>query len=328
MQTNVSLLGEFCKDDVPRLCDHTLLSNSSRFTRPCSLAESYVSTGSELTLEQFLKQGSVLFPINFLIRYEFVDMSLEGNHVRGSGNLCDRVFASSPNSLASGKFQSPRSVFYYGRGGSQNISCFLRFEPGSGERVRLTFTRAKFGERPCSTQQDARTGRWKCIKNLDYDTVAELWVSEYPWPSIQLPRDCVCSKLSESITLTTLATSIVEVNFTVTFMNITQDFGDFYFEGEYQFVSLPSDSVSEACARHRHEKRLQGSSGEVVLRSPAVSKLEINEVIAARINEEAISEERVELSSCANFPWLIEPEGTSNNFLYVKIRGYELSPNR
>lgn len=315
---------------MPRLCDHTLLSNSSRFTRPCSLAESYVSSGSELTLEQFLKQGSVLFPLNFLIRYEFVDTSLEGNHVKGSENPCDRVFISSPNSMASGKFQSPRSVFYYGRGGAQNLSCILRFEPGPGERVRLTFTRAKFGERSCSTHEDARTGRWKCIKGstAENQATSELWVSEYPWPGIQLPRDCICSKLSEHIAVTTLTTSIVEVNFTVTFMNITQDFGDFYFEGEYQFVSVPSESVSEACAKNREERRLRGSSGEVVLRSPAVSKLEINEVIAARVSEEAASEERVELSSCANFPWLIEPEDTSNNFLYVKIRGYELTPNR
>ncbi|XP_054258135.1 uncharacterized protein LOC128983034 [Macrosteles quadrilineatus] len=325
LQTNVSLLGEFCKDEVPRLCDHTLLSNSSRFTRPCSLAESYVSSGSELTLEQFLKQGSVLFPLNFLIRYEFVDTSLEGSHVKGSDNPCDRVFLSSPNSLSSGKFQSPRSVFYYGRGGAQNLSCILRFEPGPGERVRLTFTRAKFGERLCSTEEDSRTGRWRCEKGVESPAVAELWVSEYPWPLVKLQRDCMCSKLSEPITINTLTTSIVEVNFTVTFMNITQDFGDFHFEGEYQFVSVPSDSMSEACVKHREERRLRGSSGEVVLRSPAVSKVEYNEVSAARVTEETVSEDHLDLNSCSNFPWLIEPE---DNFLYLKIRGYELSATR
>lgn len=327
-QTNVSLLGEFCKDEVPRLCDHTLLSNSSRFTRPCSLAESYVSSGSELTLEQFLKQGSVLFPLNFLIRYEFVDTSLEGSHVTGSDNPCDRVFVSSPNSLSSGKFQSPRSVFYYGRGGAQNLSCILRFEPGPGERIKLMFTRAKFGERLCSTEEDARTGRWRCVKGVESPAVAELWVSEYPWPGVKLPRDCMCSKLSEPITVNTLTNSVVEVNFTVTFMNITQDFGDFHFEGEYQFVSVPSDSMSEACVKHREERRLRGSSGEVVLRSPAVSKVEYNEVSAARVTEETVVEDRVDGNSCSNFPWLIEPEDNSNNFLYLKIRGYELPVTR
>lgn len=134
---NVSLLGDFCKDEVPRLCDHTLLSNSSRFTRPCSPSESYVSTGSELTLEQTLKQGSVLFPLDFMVRYEFVNTMLEGAHVQGSDNPCDRVFTSSMTAPSSGRIQSPRSVFYYGRGGAHNLSCIMRFEPTLGERVQV-----------------------------------------------------------------------------------------------------------------------------------------------------------------------------------------------
>lgn len=325
---NVSLLGEFCKDEVPRLCDHTLLSNSSRFTRPCSLAESYVSTGSELTLEQFLKQGSVLFPLNFLIRYEFVDTSLEGNHAKGSENPCDRVFTSTPNTLSSGKFQSPRSVFYYGRGGAQNLSCVMRFEPAQGERVQLTFMRARFGDRKCTTQEDARTGKWKCVKEVESTAVAELWVSEYPWTNIKLLRDCFCSRTNEPITITSLTSATVEVNFTITFMNITQDFGDFHFEGEYQFISVPSESISESCAKHREERKLKGTSGEVVLRSPTVSKIELNEIIAARVSEETVGDDKIELNSCTNFPWLIEPEDSSNNFLYLKIRGYELKSSR
>lgn len=34
-KSSVQLIGQFCKDDKPRLCDHALLSNSSRLTRPC-----------------------------------------------------------------------------------------------------------------------------------------------------------------------------------------------------------------------------------------------------------------------------------------------------
>lgn len=76
-QSNVTLVGEFCRDEVPRLCDHALLSNATRFTRPCSLAESYVSSGPELTVEQALAQGTALYPVTFTLRYEFVDTSLE-----------------------------------------------------------------------------------------------------------------------------------------------------------------------------------------------------------------------------------------------------------
>lgn len=231
--------------------------------------------------------------------------------------------------MSTRRFQSPRSVFYYGRGGAQNLSCILRFEPGPGEGVRLTFTRLKFGDRPCSTQEDARTGRWKCLKKENNPGIAELWVSEYPWPGIQLPRDCVCSRLTEPITFSTLMSSVVEVNFTITLMNITQDFNDFHFEGEYQFVNVVSESVTEICAKFKDERRLRGSSGEVAIRSPIARKVEYNEVLAARLSEESEENEKSgPVSTCSNHPWLIEPEDMSNNYLYLKIRGYELLPNR
>ncbi|XP_039292037.1 uncharacterized protein LOC111051716 isoform X2 [Nilaparvata lugens] len=319
-QKNVSLLGEFCKDEVPRLCDHTLLSNSSRFTRPCSLAESYVSSGTDLTLEQFLRQGSVLFPLHFMLRYEFVDTSLEGVHVKDSENPCDRVFTSSVVSPSAGRFQSPRSVFYYGRGGAHNLSCVLRFEPAPNERVRLTFTRARFGERPCETVEDMRTGRWRCAAGPSMNTTAEIWVSEYPWPSIPLPRDCLCSRITEPLVVTALTGSAVEVNFTVTFMNITQDFNDFNFEGEYEFVTGAGDlDNGEECKKLKERRRVRGSSGEVVLKSPLRNRVDENDVL------EGVGAEADYDTGCENHPWLIEPMDSSHNFLYLKVRGYELS---
>jgi hypothetical protein len=326
---NVSLLGEFCRDDVPRLCDHSLLSNSSRFTRPCALAESYVSSGSELTVEQFLRQGSALYPVSFVLRYEFVDTSLEGAPVRDSGNPCDRVFTSP----SSGRFQSPRSVFFYGRGGAQNLSCVLRFEASQGERVRLTFTRARFGDRPCVSRLDARTRRWTCVVMKAKTKspmallpgVSELWISEYPWSGVQLPRDCLCSKLTEPLVITALTSSVLEVNFTVTLMNITEDFFDFYFEGEYQFLS--GDDVDGAvCSTSREEWRLRGSSGEIALRSPVTRKAIVqNPTVAQELREEnSAREKNMNSAQCVSHPWLIEPEDSVNNFLYLKIRGVEL----
>ncbi|KAK7874269.1 hypothetical protein R5R35_006304 [Gryllus longicercus] len=345
-KTNVSLLGEFCKDESPRLCDHALLSNSTRFTRPCALAESYVSSGPELTLETFLRQGSALYPVSFVLRYEFVDTALEGAPVRGAASACDRVFTSAAAAAAAGagagsaaapgattapaagRFQSPRSVFFYGRGGAQNLSCVLRFEAGPGERVKLTFTRARFGDRACMSRVDARTGRWKCAPLRskfaavsrylgNADAAAELWVAEYPWPGVQLPRDCLCSRLTEPLVINTLTSSVVEVNFTVTFMNITQDFGDFYFEGEYQFLS-GADVDGSVCSSKREDRRLRGSSGEIALRSPTTRKV-------AHVEEKTAPEDLSGGVRCVNHPWLIEPEDTVNNFLYLKIRGFELA---
>jgi hypothetical protein len=157
------------------------------------------------------------------------------------------------------------------------------------------------------------------------NSVSELWVSEYPWPGVQLPRDCLCSKLSEPLVITTLTSSVVEVNFTVTFMNITQDFFDFYFEGEYQFLSGP-DVEGGVCSSSREERRLRGSSGEIALRSPVSRKNILQDSAVIQEGRDGGSASDVDTNSvpCVNHPWLIEPEDSANNFLYLKVRGFEL----
>jgi hypothetical protein len=57
---NATLLATFCKDRAPRSCDHTLLANSTRLPRPCSLAESFLSSGDSLTLELRLAESTAL----------------------------------------------------------------------------------------------------------------------------------------------------------------------------------------------------------------------------------------------------------------------------
>ena len=57
---NATLLATYCKDQVPRSCDHSLLSNSTRSPRPCSLAESFLSSGDSLTLELRLAESTAL----------------------------------------------------------------------------------------------------------------------------------------------------------------------------------------------------------------------------------------------------------------------------
>lgn len=74
---------------------------------------------------QELRQGSALYPVSFLLRYEFVDVSEQGQPLAESQSACDRVFKSAQT--YSGRFQAPRAIFYYGRGGSQNLTCILRY---------------------------------------------------------------------------------------------------------------------------------------------------------------------------------------------------------
>lgn len=163
-------MGEFCKYDVPRLCDHSLLRNSSRHTRPCSLAESYVSSGRDLTLEHILRQGSALYPVSFVLRYEFVHESMSCNHVFTSSSFASsstslQSLSSSSSSSKSGKFNSPKSVFFYGRGGAQNLSCVYRFEAEPEQRIELSILRASFGDKQCKSHVDPLVDRWACNRD-------------------------------------------------------------------------------------------------------------------------------------------------------------------
>lgn len=192
-------------------------------------------------------------------------------------------------------------------------------------KIRLTLNRGRFGGRKCTSRPDPRTARWRCDRDQrNSRSIAELWISEYPWPGVQLPRHCLCSRITQSLTFT-LVSSIVEVNFTVIHMNITEDFTDFHFEGEYEFViSEPSSTPCVATARD--ERRVSGSSGEISLRTPpapAPSPPEMppdNELAAALESDEPyLTDEEV---GCSGYPWLIEPEDPTNNFLYLKVNKF------
>ncbi|KAG8037350.1 hypothetical protein G9C98_005560 [Cotesia typhae] len=242
----IRLMGQFCKDEIPVLCDHSLLRNSSRHTRPCSLAESYVSTGRDLTLEHILRQGSALYPISFVLRYEFVHNSMSCHLVFTSSSS----FSFSSSSLGgsswhdesvvkksagtSGKFSSPKNVFLYGRGGAQNLSCVYRFEAEQDQKVEISISRASFGDKVCMSYVDPLVNRWTCDRrtsDIKLTGLAELVVSEYPWPGVKLVRDCFCSNITGNadndstnnnnnnnyrVSLTSLTSNIVELNSPIT----------------------------------------------------------------------------------------------------------------
>ncbi|XP_076290732.1 uncharacterized protein LOC143214060 [Lasioglossum baleicum] len=326
VRKNISLLGQFCKDDTPRLCDHSLLRNGSRHTRPCSLAESYVSTGKDLTLEHILRQGSALYPITFALRYEFVHEAVSCNHVYGSASTSSTSSTSSLSlsSAKIGRFASPKSVFFYGRGGAQNVSCVYRFEAEPDHRIELSITRASFGSKGCSSYVDPLVNRWTCDRRLADSPKfgsAELVVAEYPWQGVELVRDCLCSNVTDRIALRTLTSNVVEVRFTVTLMNVTQDYKDYFFEGEYRFVSLGADTSEQGCSTKLEERRLRGTSGEISLRSP------LPRIIpgVAAVEEILTNTEDLTATQCVNEPWLIEPEDARINFLYLRTAGYSIT---
>lgn len=152
-----------------------------------------MSSGRDLTLEHILRQGSALYPISFVLRYEFVHEAVSCNHVFGSASASSTSstppLSSSPAKI--GRFMSPKSVFFYGRGGAQNVSCVYRFETEPDHRIELSITRASFGNKGCSSYVDPLVNRWTCDRRLAEATrfgSAQLVVAEYPWQGVELVR--------------------------------------------------------------------------------------------------------------------------------------------
>ncbi|KAF7286393.1 hypothetical protein GWI33_005683 [Rhynchophorus ferrugineus] len=179
---NVTLLARFCREHVPRSCEHSLLANSTRSTRPCSFTESYLTSGDTLTLELKLADSTALKPVSFKALYEFVDLHQDGEPY-GEGP-CSRKFGAL-NSELQQKFRSPGDIFLYGRGGSKNISCIYRFEAQKGEKVKLTLTEVRIKNRKCSTKVSSDMDRMECVGNVS----ATLRLFEVPWNDVPpIPR--------------------------------------------------------------------------------------------------------------------------------------------
>ncbi len=102
---------------------------------------------------------------------------------------------------------------------------------------------------------------------------AEIWISEYVWPGVQIPRSCICSELKEPFKILSLVSSTLEVNFTVTDMNVTEDFENIFFDGEYHFVNEMSLSDSEVCLKNQDFRRVRGSSGEIYNRGKRINEI-------------------------------------------------------
>ncbi|XP_044271339.1 uncharacterized protein LOC123015593 [Tribolium madens] len=282
---NVTLLARYCREHVPRSCDHSLLANSTRFPRPCSLAESFLTSGDSLTLELKLADSTALRPVQFRALYEFVDLHLDGEPY-GPG-ACSRRF-SSLNQDGPQKFRSPRDIFLYGRGGAKNISCVYRFEAQNDERIKITLTSLTIKNRDCKTKLSKDTDRLECFGN----TTATVRLFEIPWMDVPgVPRDCLCSLDKDKLLpFSYVSTSnVVELRFDVTGMNASDDFTTLSFEGTWKLIQTP------VCPSNL---RMKGPSGELAFIYPNKSPQETN---------------------CENSPRVIIP--SPNKYLYVKISG-------
>jgi hypothetical protein len=168
-------------------------------------------------------------------------------------------------------------------------------EAASGEKIQLTLHNASFGESSsCVTEYDPHTGRPKCSSVSptpgEEKRISQLRILEVPWRDVKVPRACLCdnSTLSASGSrhlVFVSSTRIIELHFTVTRLNISEDFVDLYFHASFETVRAPE------CPR---KQRLRGSGGEIEFVSPPRSRVDV---------------------FCEGLPWLVEAHENRSLFL-------------
>lgn len=159
-------------------------------------------------------------------------------------------------------------------------------------------------------------GRWVCEIKSYSDGLASLKIYEYPWSGIEILRDCLCSNFSGPLTLITKTARKVIVKFSVSAMKITDDYKMYFFDATYEFIPPQSDSN---CLNPWTSRRLKGSSGEITVRNNAQS---LNQ------NEQTHQDKNQSSTFCLHQPWLIEPEDSLSNFIYLKIKGVNKRDSR
>ncbi|KAH8366126.1 hypothetical protein KR093_009330, partial [Drosophila rubida] len=284
--TNV--IARFCRGTIPRTCDRSNINET--FARPCTISESYVSSSDAITLELRNTESTVLRPLDFKLKYEFIDLHQDGLP-QGGGELdCNRKFMSS---LMDRKdpaiFRSVRNIFLFGRGGTRHLKCVYRFEALRGERVRIKLRKVTTSNRPCYARLDEDINRSFCYG----DTNVRVEIFERPYPdSILLHRGCVCNSSNQThlpVEYTSTGRD-VEVHFIAHNMTTLDDPDTANFEGMFEFVKAPT-----SC---KDGRRKFGPSGTIDMTFGDIE--------------------------CRSRPWLIEPSN-GNKFLYVRLKAIFLS---
>ncbi|TMW44361.1 hypothetical protein DOY81_010561 [Sarcophaga bullata] len=89
--TNV--IARYCRGTVPRTWWIGANINET-YARPCTVSESYVSSGDSITLELKNTESTVLRPLEFKLKYEFIDLHQDGLPMGGGELDCNRKFVS------------------------------------------------------------------------------------------------------------------------------------------------------------------------------------------------------------------------------------------
>ncbi|XP_046807625.1 uncharacterized protein LOC111683168 isoform X2 [Lucilia cuprina] len=279
--TNV--IARYCRGTVPRTCDRANINET--YARPCTVSESYVSSGDSITLELKNTESTVLRPLEFKLKYEFIDLHQDGLPMGGGELDCNRKFVSN---LMDRKdpaiFRSVRNIFLFGRGGTRNLKCVYKFEGMRSERVRIKLRKVTTMNRHCMSRVDEDINRSFCYG----DTSVKVEIFERPYhDTILLPRGCLCNSSNSSHLPVeyTSTSNDVEVHFTAYNMTTLDDPDALNFEGMFEFIKGPSNC--------KDGRRKFGPSGTIDM---TFGDME-----------------------CRTRPWLIEPSN-GNKFLYIRLK--------
>ncbi|XP_032575246.1 uncharacterized protein LOC6616371 isoform X1 [Drosophila sechellia] len=285
---STSVIARFCRGTIPRTCDRSNINET--YARPCTISESYVSSSDAITLELRNTESTVLRPLDFKLKYEFIDLHQDGLPWGGGEHDCNRKFLSSMMDRKDPAiFRSVRNIFLFGRGGTRNLKCIYKFEAQRGERVRIKMRKVTTTNRPCYSRVDEDINRSFCYG----DTNVRIEIFERPYhDSILLHRGCMCNSSNQShLPLEYTSTSRdVEVHFIAQNMTTLDDPDTVNFEGMFEFVKAPT-----SC---KDGRRKFGPSGTIDMTFGDVE--------------------------CRSRPWLIEPSN-GNKFLYVRLKAIFLS---
>lgn len=142
-----------------------------------------------------------------------------------------------------------------------------------------------FGESAsCNTEPDLHTGKPKCTPSeTDIDgRQSELKLFDVPYRDVKISLGCFCdnnSSLYNTPVMVQSYSKTMELIFTVTKLNISEDFADIYFNASYEFVKVPE------CDK---KMRLKGAGGEDSASYPLL--------------------ESMQDESCDGMPWYIEAQ--------------------
>ncbi|XP_076067286.1 uncharacterized protein LOC143040299 [Oratosquilla oratoria] len=276
--TNTTILGQFCKvDKYPRVCN-TVHSNGI-MSKPCPPSESYISNTTDLTITLRYAAGTIPAHVEFLARYEFVSTRQWGDPM--GPNPCDRLFTLRPDRL----FASPRNVFFYGRGGAKKLKCVYTFRAEPHQRIALKILRSKMGN-TCGTVYRHSTRKNECSHG-GTGRHPSIWITEHPWPGVELTRACVCNTTDLNPFHVISYTNQIQLNFSIPYMTPAEDYEMYFFEGEYDII----DKTMCNSSSHRHMTRNS------------------NFTFTVRPGD-----------ACATFPHLVH--NSDNSYLFMRIAGF------